>query len=72
MLSFLMPTMILIIDLAVVALLWFGGNMVLVGTLTTGQIVAFSNYLMMSAFPILNLSMILPQYFAATASIDRV
>ena len=72
MLSFLMPTMILIIDLAVVALLWFGGNMVLAGTLTTGQIVAFSNYLMMSMFPVLILSMILPQYFAATASIDRV
>ena len=72
MLSFLMPTMILIIDLAVVALLWFGGNMVLVGTLTTGQIVAFSNYLMMSTFPVLILSMILPQYFAAMASIDRV
>jgi ATP-binding cassette subfamily B protein len=67
-----MPTMILLIDLAIVALLWFGGNMVLVGTLTTGEIVAFSNYLMMSMFPILILSMILPQYFAATASIDRV
>ncbi len=72
MLSFLMPTMMLIIDLAVVALLWFGGNMVLVDTLTTGQIVAFSNYLMMSTFPVLILSMILPQYFAAMASIDRV
>ena len=72
MLSFLMPTMILIIDLALVALLWFGGNMVLVGNLTAGEIVAFSNYLMMSVFPILILSMILPQYFAAIASIDRV
>ena len=72
MLSFLMPTMILIIDFALVALLWFGGNMVLVGNLTAGEIVAFSNYLMMSVFPILILSMILPQYFAAIASIDRV
>ena len=72
MLSFLMPTMILIIDLALVALLWFGGNMVLVGNLTAGEIVAFSNYLMMSVFPILILSMILPQYFAAIASIDRL
>ena len=72
MLSFLMPTMILIIDLALVALLWFGGNMVMVGNLTAGEIVAFSNYLMMSVFPILILSMILPQYFAAIASIDRV
>jgi ATP-binding cassette subfamily B protein len=70
--SFLMPTMILVINLAVVALLWFGGNMVLADTVTTGQIVAFSNYLLMSMFPVLILSMILPQYYAAAASIDRV
>jgi ATP-binding cassette subfamily B protein len=71
-LSFLMPTMILILNLGMAALLWFGGNMVIGGTLTTGQIVAFSNYLSMSLFPILLLAMILPQYYAAMASIDRV
>ena len=72
MLSFLMPTMILILNLGMAALLWFGGNMVIAGSLTTGQIVAFSNYLMMTMFPVLLLGMILPQYYAATASLDRV
>jgi ATP-binding cassette subfamily B protein len=72
MLAFLMPTMVLILNLSVAALLWFGGNLVIGGSLTTGQIVAFSNYLMMTMFPILLLAMILPQYYAATASIDRV
>ena len=72
MLSFLMPTMILILNLGMAALLWFGGNMVIGGSLTTGQIVAFSNYLMMTMFPVLLLGMILPQYYAATASLDRV
>jgi ATP-binding cassette subfamily B protein len=71
-LAFLMPTMILLLDLGIVGLLWFGGNMVIAGTITTGQIVAFSNYLLMTMFPILLLAMILPQYYAATASIDRV
>lgn len=72
MLALLMPTMILILNLGMAALLWFGGNMVIGGSLTTGQIVAFSNYLMMTMFPVLLLGMILPQYYAATASIDRV
>ncbi len=72
MLSFLMPTMVLVLNLGMTALFWFGGNMVVVGTLTTGQIVAFSNYLTMTLFPILLLAMILPQYYAAMASIDRV
>jgi ATP-binding cassette subfamily B multidrug efflux pump len=72
MMSTLRPTMILILNLGNVALLWFGGNLMITGSLTTGQIVAFFNYLMSSMFPILLLAMILPQYYAATASIDRV
>lgn len=71
-LAFLMPTMLLILNLGIAALFWFGGNMVLVETLTTGQIVAFSNYLLLTMFPVLLLAMILPQYYAAAASIDRV
>ncbi len=70
--TFLMPTMILVINLGTVAMLWFGGNLVIDGALTTGQIVAFSNYLMMSMFPIMLLAMILPQYYAAIASMERV
>jgi ATP-binding cassette, subfamily B, multidrug efflux pump len=70
--STLMPSMILVLNLGVVALLWFGGNMVIGGALTTGQIVAFVNYLHMIIFPILMLGMILPQYYAAMASMDRV
>lgn len=72
MMSTLMPTMLLVLNLGIVALLWFGGNMVLSKTLTTGQIVAFINYLHMIIFPVVMLGMILPQYYAATASIDRV
>jgi len=72
MLAFLMPTMILAINLGVTAMLWFGGNLVFSDTLSTGQIVAFLNYLMMTMFPVLLLGMILPQYYAATASLDRV
>jgi len=72
MMSTLMPMMLLVLNLGIVALLWFGGNMVIAGELTTGQIVAFVNYLHMIIFPVVMLGMILPQYYAATASIDRV
>lgn len=72
MMSTLMPTMLLVLNLGIVALLWFGGNMVISETLTTGQVVAFINYLHMIIFPVVMLGMILPQYYAATASIDRV
>jgi len=70
--SFLLPTMILVLNLGIVILLWFGGNMVLDGVLTTGQIVAFSNYLFMTMFPLILLAMILPQYFSAMASMERI
>jgi ATP-binding cassette subfamily B protein len=71
-LSFLIPTLMLILNLGIAALFWFGGNMTIVGTITTGQIVAFLNYLFMTMFPIMLLGMILPQYYASIASMDRI
>lgn len=40
----LMPTVTLIMNLSVVAVLWFGGNMEISGSLPTGRIIAFVNY----------------------------
>ncbi|KUK45787.1 MAG: Putative ABC transporter, partial [Anaerolinea thermophila] len=71
-LSFLIPTLMLILNLGIAALLWFGGNMTIAGTITVGQIVAFSNYLFMTMFPIMLLGMILPQYYASIASMERI
>ncbi len=72
MLSFLIPTLVLILNLGIVALLWFGGNMTIAGTITIGQIVAFSNYLFMTMFPIMLMGMILPQFYAAITSMERI
>ena len=41
----LWPIATLIMNLSVVAVLWFGGNMVNTGTLEIGKIMAFINYL---------------------------
>ena len=41
----LMPIATLVMNLSVVAILWFGGNMVVSGNIETGKIMAFVNYL---------------------------
>lgn len=41
----LMPAVTFVMNMSVVAVLWFGGNMVVVGGFETGKIMAFINYL---------------------------
>ena len=72
MLAILLPSMIILINLGVTAIIWVGGLMTINGQMTTGEIVAFANYLATSMFPIVMLGMILPQLYAAAASTDRV
>lgn len=72
MLAILLPSMIILINLGVTAIIWVGGLMAINGQMTTGEIVAFANYLATSMFPIVMLGMILPQLYAAAASTDRV
>jgi len=71
-LALLMPTMLLMLNVGVTAIIWFGGLLVLDGQLTTGAIVAFTNYLLTAMFPIILLGMVLPQMFAAGTSFRRI
>lgn len=69
----LFPTMLTLLNLGTAAILWFGGLLsVNQGTLTTGEIIAFVNYLGMTVFPILMLAIILPMVYAAQASAGRI
>jgi len=70
--AMLLPSMMVLINLAVAATIWAGGSMAIAGELTTGEIVAFSNYLLMAMMPILMLGMILPQLYAAGVSVERI
>jgi ATP-binding cassette subfamily B protein len=71
--AFLMPTFLLIITLAMAAVLWFGGNLaVSQGTVTVGEIMTFSNYLVMAMIPLALVAFVLPQIAAAEASIARI
>ena len=71
-LAMVFPTLFLFLNLGTVAIVWFGGVQVIQGNLTTGEIVAFSNYLMTTMFPILMLAMIIGMAAAAEASAGRI
>lgn len=72
MMAFLIPTMLLIVNLGVVGAVWFGGTSVISGRLTPGQLVASINYMSLALFPILMLAGMVGPLSAADASSARI
>lgn len=70
--SILFPTMLLIINMSILVIIWFGGQQAIAGTLTVGEIVAFTNYLLTSIFPLIFLAIMASQMSAANASAQRI
>ena len=68
----LWPMATLIMNLTVVAVLWFGGNMVNAGTLEIGKIVAFINYLLQIMGSVVMVIGIIISYSRAKASAVRI
>jgi ATP-binding cassette subfamily B protein len=66
------PIITAIMNLGTVAIIYFGGLQVFVGTTSVGQIIAFTNYLFRTVFPLLMLSMMAGQIAAASASSTRI
>jgi len=71
-LAILIPTVMLVLNLGLVGAVWFGGNLVIVGDLTTGELIAFTNYLLTAVFPLLILGMMIGPVSAADASAERI
>lgn len=67
-----MPVMMLIVNMGMVASLWFGGNLVDTGDIEVGALVAFINYLMQSLFALMMMSMVLMRFTRAEASAERI
>ena len=67
-----MPVMMFLINVGIVAALWFGGNMINDGNLEVGQLVAFSNYMLQALFGIMMVSMLVMRFARAEASAGRV
>jgi ATP-binding cassette subfamily B multidrug efflux pump len=71
-LSILMPSMFLVMNLGMVAVVWFGGQQLEVSSLTVGAIMASVNYLLSTTFPLLMIGMMVGMVSAAGASADRI
>ncbi len=74
-LAFVMPTMMVGINVGMALIILVGGKQVIGGTMTTGKLMAFLNYLMFTMFPIVmlaNLVVILSQAEASAGRINSV
>jgi len=67
-----MPVMMLILNGSIVAVLWFGGHLVWVGSLKVGDLIAFINYASQVLFSLLFASMLMVNISQAKVSADRV
>ncbi|GAB6904238.1 putative ABC transporter [Desulfosarcina cetonica] len=66
------PFMLLILNLAIVAAVWFGGATAITGGMSVGTVVAAINYLSFALFPILMLTGMIGPVSAADASASRI
>ncbi|MBI5963436.1 MAG: ABC transporter ATP-binding protein [Chloroflexi bacterium] len=70
--SKVMPSTDFLVTLCTILILWFGGRMVLNGTMTVGEIVAFNAYVLMLAAPAQQLTWLVNAAGEASAGAQRV
>ena len=68
----LFPMVMLIMNLGIVAIIYYGGIQIVQGTTTVGTIMAFTNYVFSAMFPIMMLAMMAGQISYAEASAKRI
>ena len=67
-----MPVMQLVMYLTTVAMLWFGGNMIISKTMETGELISFITYLTQILMSLMMISMIFIMLVMSRASISRI
>jgi len=70
--SIFFPIIMALMNLGTVAIIYYGGLQASAGTTTVGQIMAFTNYLFATMFPVLMLSMMAAHFSGAGASATRI
>lgn len=70
--SKVMPSTDFLVTLCTILILWFGGNMVMDGTMTVGELVAFNAYVLMLAAPAQQLTWLVNAAGEASAGAQRV
>ena len=71
-LSLTMPMFALILDVVIVALIWFGAEMIDVGTLQVGDLVAFIEYVFQALFSMMIFAGVFMMYPRASVSAGRL
>lgn len=67
-----MPTMMVVINLGMALIILVGGKQTIAGAMTTGQLMAFLNYLMFAMFPLIMMAMLVVMLSQAEASAGRI
>ncbi|MBN1623280.1 MAG: ABC transporter ATP-binding protein [Clostridia bacterium] len=70
--AFLMPALMLIINIATIAVVWFGGHRIDSGAMQVGDLMAFIQYIMRIMFSLMMLSMMFIMVPRASASAERI
>ena len=68
----IMPVMQLVMNLSIVAIVWFGGNAIISGTFQVGQLMSFITYITQILMSLMMLSMTIMTFSRAKASSDRI
>ena len=67
-----MPLMMLVINSVTVAIIWFGGGMIIEGSMATGELISFISYVMQILVSVMMLSMVILMLARAEASGKRI
>jgi len=69
---FTMPVMTIAMNITTLAVVWFGGNQIIIGNMTSGVLTAFINYVVQILVSLMIVSMIILNGSRALASVKRV
>src|SRR5574344_114759 len=67
-----MPIMQLVIYVCIIAVLWFGGNMIVAGKMQTGALISFITYVTQILMSLMMLSMMFVMLILSRASLNRI
>lgn len=67
-----MPVMMFAMNVTTLAVVWFGGNLIIGGRMTVGDLTAFTTYIVQILMSLMMLSMVFLQSSRAMASIRRI
>src|SRR5450432_242027 len=68
----IMPVMQLVMNISIVAIVWFGGNKIISGTFQVGQLMSFITYITQILMSLMMLSMTILTFSRAEASSERL